>query len=195
MNFNRKDVLAATKGNMHAFEQIYIDINNDLYKMALYILGNSELAKDIVSETIIDALKGIKKLKSADAFESWILKILTNKCKQKLNYKYNKFNVFNPNIKDESHMEKVESNSNIGNAEKTDVKIALSKLNTEDRMIVSLCVVEGYKSNEVAEILSMNPSTVRSRCLFPHGNSRLSRDGYGPAGAKAGPVCGLPFFK
>ena len=29
-------------------------------------------------------------------------------------------------------------------------------------MIVSLCVVEGYKSNEV-EILSMNPSTVRSR--------------------------------
>ena len=148
MNFNRKDVLAATKGNMHAFEQIYIDINNDLYKMALYILGNSELAKDIVS---------------ADAFESWILKILTNKCKQKLNYKYNKFNVFNPNIKDESHMEKVESNSNIGNAEKTDVKIALSKLNTEDRMIVSLCVVEGYKSNEVAEILSMNPSTVRSR--------------------------------
>lgn len=163
MNFNRKDVLAATKGNMQAFEQIYIDINNDLYKMALYILGNSELAKDIVSETIIDALKGIKKLKSADAFESWILKILTNKCKQKLNYKYNKFNVFNPNIKDESHMEKVENNSNIGNAEKTDVKIALSKLNTEDRMIVSLCVVEGYKSNEVAEILSMNPSTVRSR--------------------------------
>ena len=151
MNFNRKDVLAATKGNMQAFEQIYIDINNDLYKMALYILGNSELAKDIVSETIIDA------------FESWILKILTNKCKQKLNYKYNKFNVFNPNIKDESYMEKVESNSNIGNAEKTDVKIALSKLNTEDRMIVSLCVVEGYKSNEVAEILSMNPSTVRSR--------------------------------
>ena len=63
MNFNRKDVLAATKGNMQAFEQIYIDINNDLYKMALYILGNSELAKDIVSETIIDALKGIKKLK------------------------------------------------------------------------------------------------------------------------------------
>ena len=62
MNFNRKDVLAATKGNMQAFEQIYIDINNDLYKMALYILGNSELAKDIVSETIIDALKGIKKL-------------------------------------------------------------------------------------------------------------------------------------
>ena len=50
---------------------------------------------------LLNALKGIKKLKSADAFESWILKILTNKCKQKLNYKYNKFNVFNPNIKDE----------------------------------------------------------------------------------------------
>ena len=28
---------------------------------------------------------------------------------------------------------------------------------------VSLCVVEGYKSHEVGKILSMNPSTVRTR--------------------------------
>ena len=72
MNFNRKMFWRQPKAICRLSNKIYIDINNDLYKMALYILGNSELAKDIVSETIIDALKGIKKLKSADAFESWI---------------------------------------------------------------------------------------------------------------------------
>ena len=46
---------------------------------------------------------------------------------------------------------------------KTDVQIALSKLQPKDRMIVTLCVVEGYKSHEVAAVLSMNPATVRSR--------------------------------
>ena len=60
-------------------------------------------------------------------------------------------------------MKKLKATVTLAMPKKTDVKIALSKLNTEDRMIVSLCVVEGYKSNEVAEILSMNPSTVRSR--------------------------------
>ena len=47
--------------------------------------------------------------------------------------------------------------------EATDIQIALSKLNKTDRIIVSLCVVEGYKSHEVGKILSMNPSTVRTR--------------------------------
>lgn len=55
MNFNKQDVLEAMKNNTKAFENLYIDINNDLYKMALYILGDRELAKDIVSETIVDA--------------------------------------------------------------------------------------------------------------------------------------------
>ena len=73
MKYNQNDVLLAIKRDRKAFENIYIDINNDLYK------------------------------------------------------------------------------------------IALSKLNAKDRMIVSLCIVEGYKSSEVAEVLSMNSSTVRSR--------------------------------
>ena len=165
--FVSKEKPVETKADGGSLTVSYIDVGQG--DATLIQKGNFSMlidaGKNEKGQTVVSYLKkkGIKKLKSADAFESWILKILTNKCKQKLNYKYNKFNVFNPNIKDESHMEKVESNSNIGNAEKTDVKIALSKLNTEDRMIVSLCVVEGYKSNEVAEILSMNPSTVRSR--------------------------------
>ena len=126
MKYNQNDVSLAIKRDRKAFENIYIDINNDLYKMALYMLGNSELAKEVVSDTVMDVMVGICKLKSPERFEKWVLKILTNKCKRKIKDKYN-------------------------------------KLNTKDRMIVSLCVVEGYKSSEVAEILSMNSSTVRSR--------------------------------
>ena len=81
----------------------------------------------------------------------------------KIKDKYNKFNVYNPNAIGVEAGENVSKGENIDHETKTDVQIALSKLNTKDRMIVSLCVVEGYKSSEVAEILSMNSSTVRSR--------------------------------
>lgn len=71
--------------------------------------------------------------------------------------------MYNPNACETEAGENVSKGENIDHETKTDVQIALSKLNTKDRMIVSLCVVEGYKSSEVAEILSMNSSTVRSR--------------------------------
>ena len=90
MKYNQNDVSLAIKQDRKAFENIYIDINNDLYKMALYMLGNSELAKEVVSDTVMDAMVGICKLKSPERFEKWVLKILTNKCKRKIKDKYNK---------------------------------------------------------------------------------------------------------
>lgn len=163
MNYNERDVQNAINNDKIAFEKLYRDINMDLYKMALYMLGDSEIASEVVSDTVIDALVGITKLKDVTRFESWILKILTNKCKRKMKEKYNRFSVFNPNAQDfDDNISQVSSQERDFDA-KTDVQIALSKLKQKDRMIVTLCVVEGYKSHEVAAIMSMNPSTIRSR--------------------------------
>lgn len=163
MNYNERDVQNAINNDKIAFEKLYRDINIDLYKMALYMLGDSEIASEVVSDTVIDALVGITKLKDVTRFESWILKILTNKCKRKMKEKYNRFSVFNPNAQDfDDNISQVSSQERDFDT-KTDVQIALSKLKQKDRMIVTLCVVEGYKSHEVAAIMSMNPSTIRSR--------------------------------
>ena len=163
MNYKERDVQKAMNNDKIAFENLYRDINMDLYKMALYMLGDREIASEVVSDTVIDALVGITKLKDEARFEGWILKILTNKCKRRMKEKYNKFSVFHPNAQnfDDNINQVSESEKDIDT--KTDVQIALWKLQPKDRMIVTLCVVEGYKSHEVAAIMSMNPSTVRSR--------------------------------
>lgn len=163
MNYNKQDVLLAIHNDKNAFERLYCSISNDLFKMAVYILGDVELAEEAVSETVMDGLTGIKKLKDADKFERWILKILTVKCNRKIKDKYNKFSVYNPNAQNIDDFNEKSVSCTDDNETKTDVQIALSKLDKKDRMIVSLCVVEGYKSHEVAEILSMNASTVRTR--------------------------------
>lgn len=163
MNYKEKDVKNAMRHDKIAFESLYRDINTDLCKMALYMLGNNQIAEEIVSETVLDALIGITKLKDETRFEAWILKILTNKCKRRMREKYHKFSVFNPNAQefDDSLNQQLCQEKDIDAT--TDVQIVLSKLQPKDRMIVTLCVVEGYKSHEVADVLSMNPTTVRSR--------------------------------
>lgn len=163
MKINENDVLLAMKNDKEAFANIYESVCTDLYKMAFYMVGNKTLAEDIVGDTILDAYKGISGLKDASKFEQWILKILTNKCKTAIKSKYSKFSVFNPNVKNIDESDLKSESSVTFNEERTDIQNALLKLPPKDRMIISLCIVEGYKSHEAAQILSMNPSTVRSR--------------------------------
>lgn len=163
MKFDENDVLMAIKNDNNAFANIYKSIYTDLYKMAFYIMGNKTLAEDIVSDTIIDAYKGISQLKDFSKFEQWILKILTNKCKKTLKTKYSHFSIFNPNARNIDDYELKSGDDISTREEQTDIQNAISKLSPLDRMIISLCIVEGYKSHEAARILSMNPSTVRSR--------------------------------
>lgn len=71
--------------------------------------------------------------------------------------------MFHPNVRNIEEYQLESREYVFAQEERTDVQIAMMKLKKQDRMIVSLCVVEGYTSKEVAEILSMNSSTVRSR--------------------------------
>lgn len=163
MDYNENDVVMAMKSHKDAFGNLYKSIYTDLFKMSFYIIGNREQAKDIVSETVLDAYIGITRLRDSTKFEQWILKILICKCNKKMREKYEKITMFNPKVSSIEQYNLKQSDSYNDNEIKTDVQIALGKLGKDERMIISLCIVEGFKSYEVAEILSMNASTVRSK--------------------------------
>ena len=61
MNYEINDVEKAKVGNKTAFENLYSAVYRDLYKFAFYTIGNSEQAKDAVSETFLEAYKGMRK--------------------------------------------------------------------------------------------------------------------------------------
>lgn len=147
-------VLVAKKGDKDAFAQLYQHIYKDLYKFAYYVLKNDQDAQDAVSDAVIDAYSGISKLKNADAFRSWMFKILSAKCKRKLKT----YVVRNQ----QSDLDDVELSVN-GSEESLELKQALSILSDEERMIVSLTVFGGYDSAEIGKMLNLNRNTVRSK--------------------------------
>lgn len=162
MEYNLSDIRLAMKKDNQAFEKLYKSIYSDLYKFSLYILGNTELAKDAVSETVVDVYTGISKLKDETRFEQWIMRILSIKCKHKIKDKYNKLTVYNPSVSNIDDLE-IEDENRDKTWERTDLQMALLKISGRERVIVGLCVIQGYTSKEVGEMLNMNPATVRSK--------------------------------
>lgn len=148
-------VKKAKQGNAEAFAKLYEEIYENMYRFAFYTLRNTADAEDMVSEAVTDAFSSIGGLRSDEAFRSWIFKILSNKCRDKLREYARR-----PGELDETVLE---SCSQEGPEEAAIVRKIFFELAEEERMIIGMHLFCGYKSREIAEILGMNENTVRSR--------------------------------
>lgn len=142
----------AKRGDVKAFSELYARIYQELYKFALYTMKHGQDAEDVVSETVIIAYENMKKLKKEESFRSWIFTILMNQCR-----KHFKQHERTEELKEEMEAEQVTSEDN------QDLYQAFQMLEDEERIILSCSVLEGYSSEEIGNILDMNPATVRSR--------------------------------
>lgn len=147
----------AQKGNVDAFGEVYSLYKKELYRFAYYWTSSSTLAEDAVSETVICAFENIRRLRNAESFRPWIFKILFNCCKQKQKEKViAKSNVPLENV---IHIQAFSKDSDLS----FQVREALDILSPDEKKIVILSLVCGYKSEEVGEMMGMKASTVRSK--------------------------------
>ena len=66
-------VQRAQDGDTQAFAELYSLVYKDLYRTALLSLGHEQDASDVVSDTVLDAYKSIKKLRDPSSFKAWIM--------------------------------------------------------------------------------------------------------------------------
>ena len=117
-----------------------------------------ELQKELVwrarqGDAVMDAWKGIRKLKNEEAFRSWIFRILACKCRRKLKSYRNREIELTEDLKSQDR--------EIG--EDLDVREAFFRLSGEERMILALNLFAGYSSREIGTFLEEKDSTVRSK--------------------------------
>ena len=151
----------ARLGDKDSFAEVYQQIADDLYRVALYSLGNAHDAQDVVSETFIEAFKGIKNLRDDNSFKPWIMRILSIRCKRKIGqYITGRSEMDIDDFLDLSEEgESVEEHS----TQKIALLNALETLTPQERQIVALAVVQGYTVRETAEILGAPQGTVSSK--------------------------------
>ena len=154
-------VKRAKRGDVDAFGELYGQIYKKLYAYALYTLKRPEDAEDVVGEAVVDAFAGIGQLKKEESFANWMYQIVANKCRQKMRDYYRK--------EEELSEEVIEANTppedcwSDSKEEHIQVRHAFFQLPKEDREILGMHVLFGYKTREIAQFLQMNENTVRSR--------------------------------
>ena len=156
-----KLIKEAKRGSAEAFTELIQAQTQSMYKAARAILRNDEDVADAISETILTCWEKLGQLKQDKYFRTWLMKILINKSNDILRKKENLFFV------DEMPQVSI-VDDNLTNIE---WKEALNSLNEKYRIVIMLYYVEGFNTSEIAQILEMPESTVRTR--LARGRERL----------------------
>ena len=153
-------VQKAQAGDTQAFAELYSLVYKDLYRIALMNLNNEHDASDAVSDAVLEAYTNIRKLRDANAFKAWMMTILTAKIKNKQK-EY---------IRNRDLREDIEDLEDVQPDETTDIKFdgvlltnAMAELSADERMVLSLNIVSGYTSEEIAGMTGISTNTVRSK--------------------------------
>jgi len=153
-------VRKARNGDADAFAELYSLVYKDLYRIAFSNLKNQHDASDAVSDAVMEAYSSIKNLRDEKAFKAWIIKILTVKIKNKQK-DYIKKNNYQVELDSIDNVEQGKQNGINYNG--IELMEEFRKLNEDERLVLSLSVVSGYKSEEIAQIVGMSANTVRSK--------------------------------
>ena len=146
-------------GDEQAFAELIEQYKLPIYKTAKSILKDEDDVCDAMQETLINIYKNISKLQSERYFKTWATRIAINECyhiikKQKVNQdKIVK-------IQNNTSNEDMTLNKEI---EKTDIEVAISKLDKELKIVVVMYYYNNLKVHDIAEVLEIPAGTVKSR--------------------------------
>jgi RNA polymerase sigma-70 factor (TIGR02954 family) len=142
----------AINGNNDAFLQLIQTYKVDLYKTALSFLRNEEEALEAIQEVTYRAYKGIRKLKEAAYFKTWLIRIMINYCNDQL--KKQKRVVINDEM-----LESIGVSENHSEIELKDVMLGLDD---RSREILTLKYFHDLKIKDIAETMHCPEGTVKT---------------------------------
>jgi RNA polymerase sigma-70 factor (ECF subfamily) len=155
---DKDDVLQAMHGDGQCFYKIVEEKKQSIYRMAYSYTHNVEDALDIVQETVYKAYVSIAKLKNPEFFGTWFYRIAVN-CALDFVKKNNKIVILTDDV-----LENMTGHSVTEDTEDSiTLEQALGTLSEKYRTVVVLRFFEELSLEEIATVLEIPISTVKSR--------------------------------
>ena len=153
----------AARGKVEAFNLLVSRWEKRVYNYLLRITGNREDALDLTQDVFLKAYQNLRKLDDPARFAPWLYRIAHNEA-------YSMFRKRKPET-DVDELEPMGTDTGIlvGGSSVFPIELglavasALERLSPEQREAVVLKIYQGFKFEEMAEILSCPVSTVKSR--------------------------------
>ena len=153
----------ATRGNVESFNLLVSRWEKRVYNYLLRITANREDALDLTQDAFLKAYQNLRKLDDPGRFAPWLYRIAHNEA-------YSMFRKRKPETDvDALPPEATETKITVGGSSVFPIELslavssALGRLSVDQREAVVLKVYQGFKFEEMAEILSCPVSTIKSR--------------------------------
>jgi RNA polymerase sigma-70 factor (ECF subfamily) len=153
----------AARGGVEAFNLLVSRWEKRVYNYLLRITANREDALDLTQDVFLKAYQNLRKLDDPGRFAPWLYRIAHNEA-------YSMFRKRRPEIDvEEVQPEATETGIAVGGSSVFPIELslavasALRRLSPEQRESVVLKIYQGFKFEEMAEILSCPVSTIKSR--------------------------------
>ena len=158
-------------GDANAFETLVLEYEKNVYNIALRMTGNSEDAADMTQEAFIKAYNSLQSFRGDSKFSVWLYRIVSNVCLDFLRSK-NRRPTVSLSVKDDDGedaqldvADESQSPELLLDRKLTrdSVRRGLDSLPPDYRQILLLREIQGLSYDEIAQALSLEVGTVKSR--------------------------------
>lgn len=164
-------VLKVLGGDANAFETLVLEYEKNVYNIALRMTGNSEDAADMTQEAFIKAYNSLQSFRGDSKFSVWLYRIVSNVCLDFLRSKNRRPTVSlsvedddgedaQLDVADESQSPELLLDRKLT---RDSVRRGLDSLPPDYRQILLLREIQGLSYDEIAQALSLEVGTVKSR--------------------------------
>jgi RNA polymerase sigma-70 factor (ECF subfamily) len=159
----RELVLAAQKGDIAAFKQLYEVYRDSTYNLIFHLLGNAALSEDVLQTVFIKAFQALPSFRFEAKFVSWLYRIAINEChtQQRRQAAYVPLETIlgtgkelETSTQDFYHLQ--------GQKQEI-IQNALLELSPNLREVVVLKYLDGFSYEEISVVLQCSTGTVASR--------------------------------
>src|SRR5688500_11611956 len=152
------------EGDSLGYEALYRQYAKAMYNTSLRIVNNSADAEDVLQEAFLDAFRSLPDFNYRSTFGAWLKKIVINKSINVLRKR--RIDLVDIEQSNAFVVPEVESiDENEIQYKVKEVKNAITRLPDGYRTVLSLYLLEGYDQEEIASILGITHTTVRTQYI------------------------------
>ncbi len=157
-NNEKQLIKKAAAGNHEAQKRIYDKHAPKMLGICRQYVRDLQFAEDVMIGGFLKVFKNVESFKFNGSFEGWIRRIMI---RESISYVRKKQFV----VYDDELYERNEAKGNIISSELDveHIQILIDALPEGYKMVFILFVIEGYKHNEIAELLQISESTSKSQ--------------------------------
>ncbi len=162
-------VESCKKGHAPSYRALYDKYCKAMYNTSLRIVQNQMDAEDVCQEAFVEAFRKLNQFEGRSTFGAWLKKIVVNRSLDALKKRKIKLTEWDDQMNDSAEEWSNSEDVKIFNLAK--IKQAMMALSDGYRTVLTLYLIEGYDHKEIAGILGVKESTIRTQ--YKRGKDRL----------------------